>query len=285
MKTHQLLAICLLGAAAVAAAAQIPPPPASFAAATIRPATTPQVQGAERVQIRTGIHYDPQRLTANFATLKDMLANAYGLKPYQVIGPGWITARRFELNAVTAAPLSPDQMNRLLQTYLSSQFHLKLHRETKSEPVYALVIAPGGPKLKAAAHGPNAAAAPGATSVMIGPNGAVIAGDNDTLTSLAGALTPMLDRPVLDETGLHGAYDIHLEFRPDMGALMAGARAAGLPTMKGPIAAANQTPQSQMPGVSIFSALPQQLGLKLEARHGPVPLLVVDSGNPTPEGQ
>jgi uncharacterized protein (TIGR03435 family) len=131
---------------------------------------------------------------------------------------------------------------------LTVRFHLALHRQTKEMPVYALVAGRGGPKFKESA--------PGATPRQSGSVSLTTVTSTFTKSSmeaLVRVLSGAADRPVLDQTGLSGLYDFKLEFACD------------------PAAAAAETSAS-----SIFTAVQEQLGLKLESTKGPVEVIVID---------
>jgi len=140
----------------------------------------------------------------------------------------------------------------MLQNLLAERFQLKLHRSTKEVPVYALVVAKNGPKLKVSVEDPDAPK----------PRGTLWSGgrkrfevNGRTMANLAHMLESDADRPVIDMTGLEGTYDIRLEFADTKSTF------------------GSQDPQAP----ELFTALTEQLGLRLESRRGPVVLLVVDS--------
>ena len=167
----------------------------------------------------------------------------------------------------------------MLQPLLQDRFHLQTHRDTRELPVYALVVAKGGPKLPAPKDGgctkqdPNAAPAlppPGALppcgrlAVSGAPTGIRIRGGQIPASELVRILSMVMGRPVQDRTGLTGVYDVDVEFTPD-------SLAAGLPPLNGPAAA----PSDNAPP-SILTAIQERLGLRLESTKGPVDVLVID---------
>jgi uncharacterized protein (TIGR03435 family) len=148
-----------------------------------------------------------------------------------------------------------EQANLMLQNLLADRFQLKVHRSTRELPIFWLVVARGGPKLTASVDDPNAPK----------PRGTLWSGgrkkfefNRRTMAGFADTLESDVDRPVIDMTGLEGTYDIRLEF-------------ASAP----PVAFAAGSPDPQAP--ELFTALTEQLGLRLESRRGPVDVLVVDS--------
>jgi uncharacterized protein (TIGR03435 family) len=206
----------------------------------------------------------------NFS-LRGLIQFAYGVRDFQLIGePAWIGSAQYDIQAKAEADVSVKQMEGpMLQALLEDRFHLQVHRETRQLPVYELSVAKGGVKMKATEPGecvpydvdatPPAAPAPGAPrTVYCGYPKAGVAGTNRTLdgagVTIAGPIANLsrlaVDRAIIDRTGLDAGYDLHLEWAAD--ALADGA------------------------GTSIFTALQEQLGLKLESAKGPVKVLVID---------
>ena len=167
--------------------------------------------------------------------------------------PSWAKTEKFDIEAkvdsndVAAFKKMPfDQRQRMVQAMLTDRFQLKTHSEMQQQAVYALVIAKGGAKLKVAA--PAEGADPGGT---ISRKKGEIAAQNIVLSQLISALTQTLGRTVQDRTtGLTGKYDLKLDWAAD--------------------------DEASETGPSIFTAIQEQLGLKLEATKGPVEVLIVD---------
>jgi uncharacterized protein (TIGR03435 family) len=205
-------------------------------------------------------------LTATGVTLTMLVMFAYGVAAYQVSGaPSWMGTERWDIEAKTdgiQGHLPAAQFSVLLRGLIEDRFQLKARRKTKNLPVYALVVAKGGPKLKT--H-------PGDTGerkplVQFG-NGSAVFSDS-SVAGLAGQLTLYLDRPVIDRTGLKGSYDFTLDWtlpEPGKGA----AEAIGLPPPE-------PSSPGESTGPSIFTALQEQLGMKLEPQKGPVDILIVN---------
>ncbi|MGA7156475.1 MAG: TIGR03435 family protein [Acidobacteriaceae bacterium] len=216
--------------------------------------------------------------SAENISLLNLIRTAYGL--YNVPDdefegvPKWARTERFdivakvpaaevtELHAITRA-----QRGALLQGFLADRFKLRVHYRTKELPVYALVIAKNGTKLEEVKRGAvetegskaEGAVKPGAGSLSIAPG--ELRGQGADMWALKAMLTRIVGRTVLDKTGLKGDYDFTLHWTPD-----------DSPT--GPDGA-NANPGDSL-GPSIFTALQEQLGLKLEAQRGPVEVLVID---------
>jgi uncharacterized protein (TIGR03435 family) len=145
----------------------------------------------------------------------------------------------------------------MVQALLADRFQLKFHRETREIPVYVLTVAKSGHKMKVRTEGDGGA--PG--SMLF--RGANLPGRNTSIAMLAGGLQKVvLDRPILDKTGLSGRFDFDLAWRPD--ATQFGGRGGTLPAAADP-----DRPD-------IFTALQEQLGLKLDATRGPGEVIVVD---------
>lgn len=201
------------------------------------------------------------RLLERGYSVKGLIAAAYDLNPKTISGePGWANSERYDIAAVTPGAVRPthDEQMKMLRALLSERFGLKFHREKKEFSIYAMEIAKGGPKLQAAADA-NAPATVGPGIAY--PERVELPGRNATVGELASLLQrAILDRPVVDRTGLTGRYDFMLIWAPN-DSEFGGA---------GPKAPENA------PSPPLFEALQQQLGLRLEATRGAVDALVVD---------
>lgn len=255
-------------------------------------------------------------------SLKDLIGFAYRVQPYQISGgPAWIDSARFDIVAKPETKATEDERLLMLQSLFEERFQLRIHRETKEIPVYALVLArkdgklgpalkpsqqtncappdssrapdpsrpsvimragPGpdgpapapsdGPRL-AGTSDPSPPAVPGVRAMPFMGCGQMAAGPGQLagigvpVARIAEPLSRMLGRPVLDKTGLAGNFDIQLQWTPDenqLGQMMG-------PVPGGPV------PQAQDPnGPSIFTAVQEQLGLKLEAQKGSADTIVID---------
>jgi uncharacterized protein (TIGR03435 family) len=178
-----------------------------------------------------------------------MIQYAFGVREFQIAGgPGWLTTDRFDIVATTATPgsLNLNELEPYLQSLLADRFRFRYHRETRELQVYSLVVARGGPKL--AAHSgegePSMSGHDGSGKISKSAT-------NATMARPANTLGGELDRTVIDNTGLKGGYDFKLEWAPN--------------------------PAADSVEPSLFTALQDQLGLKLESTKGPVEIIVIDS--------
>jgi len=184
--------------------------------------------------------------------------DAYELEPYQIIGgPKWMDSDRYDIAAKAEGEGTPAkaQVRLMLQALLADRFRLRVHRETREMLVYMLVIGKGGPKLKESATGSQSS-----FSLSSGGPLTEITVSRGSMEQLAIHLSSAgIGRPVLDRTGLTGSYDYKLRWTSGMSAAPDGtpADAGGQP--------------------SIFTAIQEQLGLKLESGKGPTELVVIDN--------
>jgi bla regulator protein blaR1 len=236
--------------------------------------------------------YTPDGLNLNGGTLDMLIKSAYGVEDNQISGePGWVKSDRYDIEAkmdgATAQALGKldrDQRRvvaeKMLQALLADRFKLVIHRETKELPVYALLVAKNGPKLHESKPGetyPNGMKGidgrpAGAGMMMMRGNGGPLTGQGIPIANLAHILSMQLGRTVIDKTGLTGKYDFTLQWTPDesQGPMMGGPGPG--PGGQGPGGA----PPPDTSGPSIFTAIQEQLGLKLESEKGPVEIIVID---------
>jgi len=178
------------------------------------------------------------------------------VKDFQLSGPDWLNSEIYDIAATMPPSTSTDQVLPMLQSLLADRFQLKLHRETKEVPMYALVVGKTGLKIKEGEFGHSS------TSASQGQ----LTAQKIPLSKLADFLSNQLGSPVTDMTGMKGFFDFTLEWAPDARPGEAGG-------------ASDSTP-----GASIFTAVQEQLGLKLESRKGPVEILVIDHVEKIPTG-
>jgi uncharacterized protein (TIGR03435 family) len=187
-------------------------------------------------------------VTLTNTTLSECIRYAYGLtNEEQIAGPVWIKDRqlRFEIVAKAPAETPVEQLRAMLQSLLKERFQLEMHREPRKIPHFELTVAKGGPRL--------------AESKSQGPMARVYYGfgrlsyNNVAMERLVVLLSRQMKQPVFDATGLKGDYDIDLRWTPDEG-----------------------TPEDATPHPDIFTAIQQQLGLRLEVSKEPLEVLVVD---------
>jgi uncharacterized protein (TIGR03435 family) len=224
------------------------------------------------------------RITATNVNLKILIEFSYKVRNFEISGaPGWIDSDRYDVTAKAAeSNIGVEQYQLMLQSLLADRFKLAVHRETKEMPVYAVLPAKGGPRLPEAKPGscvtfgpdsPPPLRVPGQSSPLVcggfsmGPYS--LEGRKLSVAQLVNALSIILGRPVIDKTGFTGTFDIHLEFAPE-GTTGRGQGGFGPPGL----AADAGNPDTSRP--SIFTALQDQLGLKLESQKGPADVLVID---------
>jgi uncharacterized protein (TIGR03435 family) len=211
---------------------------------------------------------DPILFSRRNASLTSLLQAAYHLKAQQVIGPGWLTTERYEVVARVPEGANAEQQMIMLKNLLTERFQIKLHRETRDLPVFEMVAAKGGSKLKESVQGPGALpelriGGPMQISVKDGANWLVLR-EQGTLSGLAERLSEVAGRPILDRTGLKGNFDFALKWAP--------------PGRPDPADA----PAPSDPAVNLAAALESQLGLKLEAKKAPLEVLVIDHAEKNP---
>ena len=277
----------------------------SFDAASLKPAN----QGRDGPgPLRGGPGTSSPGQLAGAASLKTLLMRAYELKDYQIGGPGWMDSERYEIAAKIPGGATRREVALMLQSLLTQRFRLAVHRETRELPMYALEVAKGGPKLQAsdaAGTAPDATDTTGFSPKLTkGSDGfpgiaggqklprsyEVVVGGSDgimyklwarseTMEQLADRLSAQLSRPVADRTGLKEVYDFALTWTMENGG-------AGVPRTGPPpdMIETYSSPILSDPGLSIFAALPAQLGLKLEAGRGPLEMLIVDKADRVPIG-
>ena len=295
-----LLAIVPFAAAASIAAQapatpQVDTAPVAFEVASVKRNTNDNVN----------VQAPPGRFIATALPAKALINFAYRVQSDKIVGgPSWLDTERYDVSAKAPDTATPEQMMAMLQALLAERFKLVAHKEMRDTQVYELVKARDddrlGPRLArstmdcgpirtqqagdARARGPgqpirvpmlkpnekpicstNMSGRPAASGGML----MWLAGGNMTLGNLASMLRQFAGREVFDETGLTGEFDLELEFVPPTTPLARGgaAPAAGAPA---PVAPLDE-------GASLFTALREQLGLKLEAARKPIEFLVIDS--------
>jgi len=250
MSWRALLAAVFLGCGSLPAQ-----PLAVFEVATVKRSPPPE---GDAININLGRVRDGM-LTFGNASLSDCLRFAYGLvSDAQLDGPDWVKsmAVRFDIVAKTGADTPRDQYPVMLRALLAERLKLALHFEKKELPYLALVPGKNGSKLRpAAANGP-----PGGGLNVAGR----VAGPQMSMLMLATLLSRFQRQTVIDGTGLAGLFQVNLQWSPDTG---------GAPVL------VNGGPD---PRPSLFSAVQEQLGLRLESRKGPVDVLVVDHAEQVP---
>ena len=277
----------LIVVAAAAAWAQDKPERLEFEVASVKPSAPMNAQ-----QVHIGVHVDGSQLSANYLSLRDYIRTAYQVKDTQIVAPDWMAGEHYDINAKMppGTATGTGQIPKMLQALLADRFKLVFHRETREVPVYALVVAKGGPKLKETPPDPetdgdgpgrgavnvNVDAGRGGTVVNLGKGSSLsfgflkLEGKKVPIPALVDSLGRFVDRPVVDMTELKGNYDFTLEY--SMEELKALIRASGSPVP--PLPENDQA-------VSIMTSL-QSLGLKMEPRKAPLEMLIVDKAEKTP---
>ena len=229
------------------------------------------------------------------ATISFLIEQAYDVRDFQISGgPRWINSDRYDVMArieSTPPPADPsgvpdqqkamEQQRERLRALLEERCHLKIHRETKELQAYLLTPAKGGHKLKQAApveagQADKDRGGPRGPSLRVG-RGQIIA-QSVSLDFLVQMLARQLGRPVIDKTGLTGAYDFTLEWTPESGPGLGPGFASSGASVPGKEPSRLDSPAPDEPnGPSIFSAIQEQLGLKLESRKAPTDIIVIES--------
>ena len=289
----------------------------SFEVASIKPAAP---QDGHMRMVRMGS--DPGRINYEGVTLKNLLARAYNVKDFQINGPDWLTSERYDVTAKLPECADRDQVPQMLQSLLAERFKMTLRREQKELPVYELVVAKGGAKLKEsqgfkpemlganipkgafvnqpappppdAAEQRNSACPPPPAGKPAAPpsrpmgmairiNDGHLEMNNTTMPAFANYLSSVTGRPVLDKTELQGNYDITLDVDPTE--FMANMKRSMAGVMIGP--GGGEGPRadaSPVPDSTGGSVFTavQQLGLKLEGKKAPLEMIVVDHADKVP---
>jgi uncharacterized protein (TIGR03435 family) len=280
-----VLALALAGAAFAQATGAAPGnhgPTFEVASIKVSPSGGPTGMAAVKIQavqdmllsqFKPGlIPMDRARVTIRNYSLLNLIAAAYRVRARQISGPEWMTELHFDVDAKISEGTPPDQVNEMLQALLAERFVLRLHRESRSQAGYALLVGKNGPKLQVSAPPaapPDTIGNPDAqkeaplqrpkeTQMMPGSRSSHFRGM--TTARLADALSLYVDGPVTDMTGLDGKYDIDLQ--------------TSQPRV-------DPTSGMEDPGVTIFECV-AKLGLKLEARKVVVDTLVIDNVSKMP---
>jgi uncharacterized protein (TIGR03435 family) len=215
--------------------------------------------------------FTPDGVSIKNIPIQVLLRDAFEVEDDRILGaPTWVNTKRFDIEArVTEVDvpkldkLTVRQRGLMLRSLLKDRFNLKFHQESRALPVYALVIAKGGSKMKQS------------TSDNPMANGLRLMGAGHleskgvAIEFLAQLLSRQLGRTILEETGLTGKYDYTLEWLPDAASPMAGVGEGGQQENR-------NVPPPNSSGSSLFTALQEQLGLRLESKKGPVSVIVID---------
>ena len=251
-------------------------PPLKFEVASIKP-SDPSERG-------TIIQFAPGgRLVVKNAPLKSLVTLAYDVQDFQISGgPTWVSTARYDVTAKADAVTAEDDPHKIktdeqrekfqqrqrmrIQALLADRFQLKIGRATKELPIYALKLAKNGPKLQESKEEDGNQF----QGVRMSRPGDVTAGKVG-MQFLTRILAHSVGRPVIDQTGLTGKYDFKLEWTPDQN--QPGGFGGPGPGPDGAL----RPPPVDPNGPSIFTAIEEQLGLKLESQKGPVEMLTIDA--------
>jgi uncharacterized protein (TIGR03435 family) len=236
-----------------------PATPLSFEVASVKASTS--------VDQGSSMNPSPGMFLANNVSVQLLVQAAYGVRDFQIAGgPSWITTEKFDVEAKAARNVPVAQLMSMLHTMLEDRFKLKAHRESRELPVYLLTFAKGGLKIQPSNCTPSDPASPDTDSKRCDQMRYGRRGSNRTIDAvgvtmgfLAASLSQTFGRTVLDRTALSDPFDFHLEWLPES------------------VQERDSRDDPANPqGGSIFSALQEQLGLKVESSKGPVEVLVVD---------
>ncbi len=249
----------VLSAAVISVLGQAQSLPKEFDVATIKPNSA----NDNRFMIRP---LPGGGLTITGVPLKMLIMEAFDVRAFQVSGgPGWMSTERWDIEAKAEgvqSRLPIGQTLKMLQALITERFHLAVHHETKEMTIYALVVGKNGSKLT-----PHTGEPPQPTDRLRTRPGSFSA-KQIGIGALVRQLTLQVGRPVIDKTGLTSLYDFTLEWTPEPG--QGGPESIGLPPD------ARLPPPSDSNGPSIFTAVQEQLGLRLDAQKGPVDIIVID---------
>jgi uncharacterized protein (TIGR03435 family) len=247
---------------------------------------------------------DPTRIQYENMSLSNLITMAYDLKRYQYSGPSWLETERFDITAKIPEGATREQFRVMMQNLLADRFKLVVHREPKEMSGFLLVVARNGPKIKpteeqpapkdGAPDGPPPGGGPPRIQMdkegfpilpSVGPGGrggpmtimmngrARSQMSGSTMEQFAGFLANQIGKPVTDATGVQGKYDFSIYWASDRGIEGGPLPPPPPPGAGGPI---ERTPDATESGPNIYTALQEQLGLKLDAKKVTVDLLVVD---------
>ncbi len=255
--------------------------PASFEVATIRPAAPvdTSLRGGGYRSTGYSASVDPGRIAYRNITLKSLIVRAYRLKDYQVSGPSWLDEEHYDVTAKLPDGVPKQQIPEMLQFLLTERFRMRVHWEDKPQRIYALTVGQGRPRLKESkevgeANAPDGAP-PLASRLSFSAN-AKVEMSGTTLNALADFLSKLLDRPVIDLTGITGYYDISLGVSmDDLTKFRSNVAWPEQMNEPGVAAADNGGPGSIMTAV-------RGLGLKLEPKMETIRRIVIDEAERVP---
>ncbi len=229
---------------------------------------------------------DPGQINYPAVNLRMLLARAYDMKRYQVVGPSWLDTEFYNIVAKLPPGTTKEQLGPMLQRLVTERFRMETHRESRSMRVYTLTVAKGGPRLPPASAAAKAEAeksgredrqaaleqaVKAARARVRESSDAALSGPTfhlarlgATVAEFARLLSQNLNEPVIDQTGVEGKYNFDLNWTSDEQMIFTG------------------QPMYWPAGSRLFSAMRDQLGLNLEPGKGPVEVLVIDKAEKTP---
>jgi uncharacterized protein (TIGR03435 family) len=310
---RSICAGCVLFSSSALLFAQTPAKPAFEVASVKRSAPLPTLMAQIRSgTVRPGMTVSGNRFDCQMS-LDSLIASAYRIKRDQIAGPDWLSSQRLEIHATIPEGTSKDQVPEMIQTLLEERFKLKAHIENKEQPVYALVVSKEGSKLMNADDVSDAGATPigggpmsikreGDSFIIFDPRtGMVMRGGKGgrgsgtmrteilktSMPAFAEYLTPFVDHPVVDATGLKSSYKMTMELpmevyrnaimnRPVPSDLASfGATPFSRPATTVPSTDAPAGNASDPSGRAVFKAV-EKLGLKLDSRKAPIETLIIE---------
>lgn len=238
--------------------AQEAPRVAAFEVASIKP----NASNDHRMSMRVGP--GGEIIAENF-TLRRLIMFAYDVKGYSLVGPDFLDSVSYDITAKPPAKSERKDLKPMMQTLLAERFKLEIHRETKTLTGYAMVVAKGGLKVKEspANDGPDGNGGGGRQEMRRGS----ITAERVAMKGLASMVAEQVGRPVVDMTELKGAYDLKLEFTPEDNSAPPDAP---------------ERPASEGGGPTIFTALQEQVGVRLQSQKVPVEVVIIDHIEKTP---
>jgi uncharacterized protein (TIGR03435 family) len=278
----------------------------AFEVASVRPAAP--LTGVEALifQQRGGPESaDPGQISYTNIPLQRLVMIAYGIsEPYEISAPGWLDDEKYDIVAKLDPGSTRDQLKVMLQNLLAERFGMTVHHETKNLSIYELVIAKGGSKLKEVIETPGTSPTPadtagrgvasidgngvrqrapgqiGLSMIRLGGPSTRFSARQQAISALAQVLQNPLGRTVVDGTGLRGKYDFNLDWTRDA-RTSANVRNSGGAPVSPPVLGTTDS-QTDVGPPDLFTALQQQLGLKLEEKKGSVDVVVVDRAERIP---
>ncbi len=240
--------------ASLSCLAQSSAPGPAFDAASVHPTDVTQ-------KAKSGVQTSLGSLTMRGQSLRSCIQWAWDMQQFQIDGPDWLNDTRFDIVARASGDSDESQLRLMLRRTLTERFGLKVHMERKEMPVYALILAKGGPKLQeTTTDGPPVFGKDG--------NRPALTAQRASMKDLAAQISGPLNRPVIDATGLTGRYDIRIDVTPFMADASSGKAESGGDT--------------DVMSTILFVGMPAQLGIKLESRKDSVEILIVDHSEKMP---